>query len=406
MPSSAADSIRTRPAAEGPGSEQLDALMRELSEQLPGPRQSALRDHVIRQLLPMAHRVARRFRHHGEEFEDLVQVASLGLVKAVDGYDPSLGHAFLSYALPKVTGELRRHLRDGTACVRLPRPLQEASGHIFRAVEELEQQLHGCSPDAEQIAERTGLQPNRVLSTLRAVQECRPRSLDESAGRDQEAPLSCLVGSDDPALGRVVDNVALASLVKRLPERDRRVIYLRFYREHTQQQIADGIGVSQMQVSRILRRCCDQLREALRTCEPFADDDGNEEQEPVTGPPTRPTRHSRGRSGTAEPLRPAEYARPAAFGPAPVKPVPAAPDNERRPVPARGGRHVIRQRSVRVLRLIRPGTVGRPPRVRSAAAPLRPSSCAGHPRRTARSPPAAARASGLRSSTLISRYAG
>ncbi|MER6633909.1 SigB/SigF/SigG family RNA polymerase sigma factor, partial [Streptomyces sp. NPDC000987] len=288
MSSSAAGPLRPRDAtaAAEPSSERFDVLMREMAEQPPGPRRTALRDQILVLLLPLARRVARRYRHRGEDLDDLVQVASLGLVKAVDGYDPALGHAFLSYALPKVTGELRRHLRDRTAAVRLPRPLHEASRQVFQAVEELEQRLGGRPPTPEQIAEHTGLEPHRVLSALRAVHECRPRSLDEPAAHDQDSPLACLIGAEDAALGRVLDTLTVTALVKRLPERDRRVLYLRFYREQTQQQIADVIGVSQMQVSRILRRCLERLREALSATEPPTADGGRAPQ-PGSGRPAR-----------------------------------------------------------------------------------------------------------------------
>ncbi|QKW03943.1 sigma-70 family RNA polymerase sigma factor [Streptomyces sp. NA02536] len=287
MSTSAADVIRTRDAAAPePTAQHLDALLRELSEQPQGPRRAALRDDVIRRLLPVAHRVTRRFRRHGEEWDDLVQVASLGLIKAVDGYDPARGHAFLSYALPKVTGEVRRHLRDRTAAVRLPRPLQEAAGQVFRAVEELEQRLDGHPPTTEQIAEHTGLGADRVLSALRAVHECRPRSLDAPAGGGRDVP-ACPLGAEDPALGLVVDTVSLASLVRRLPERDRRVLHLRFYREQSQREIAEAVGVSQMQVSRILRRCLGRLREALLASEPRPEAGEAVQARPAPGPPAR-----------------------------------------------------------------------------------------------------------------------
>ncbi|MFC7990958.1 SigB/SigF/SigG family RNA polymerase sigma factor [Streptomyces pilosus] len=268
----AADDSRTRrsPVPE-PSPQQLDALLREFAEQPAGPRRAALRDHLIRLLLPMARRITRRFQHHGEEFDDLAQVAAVGLIKAVDGYDPARGHAFLAYALPKVTGEVRRHLRDRTAVVRLPRPLQEASGRVFQAVEDLEQRLGGRSPTAEEIAEHTGLDRERVLSALRAVHECRTRSLDEPAGHGRREAQVRAAGAEDPALGRVVDAVSLATLVRRLPERDRRVLHLRFHRECSQAQIARAVGVSQMQVSRILRRCLDRLREGLEEGEPCAE---------------------------------------------------------------------------------------------------------------------------------------
>ncbi|WP_431990831.1 sigma-70 family RNA polymerase sigma factor [Streptomyces albogriseolus] len=242
--------VRSEPCPDQP-----DAVMGDLARLSDGTRRDTLRDLVIRMLLPMARRVSRRFQRQGVDFDDLVQVASVGLIKAVDGYDPHRGHAFLSYAIPKLTGEIRRHLRDRTAAVRLPRSLQEASGPVFRAAEELQQRLGDGSPTPDQIAEHTGLETDRVASTLRALHECRPRSLDEPARSDQESPLAFLIGSEDAALGRVVDTVALVTEVRQLPERDRRVLYPRFYPEQTQQQIADVIGVSQMQVSRILRRC-------------------------------------------------------------------------------------------------------------------------------------------------------
>ncbi|MFE7763883.1 sigma-70 family RNA polymerase sigma factor [Streptomyces sp. NPDC057438] len=271
MSSPAADPLRTRDAAAvaEPPSDHLDALLRAISDQRPGPQPAALRDQVIRLLVPLARRVARRFQGHGEDFDDLVQVASLGLVKAVDGYDPARGHAFLSYAIPTITGELRRHLRDRTCAVRLPRSLREASAHVFQAVEDLEQRLGGRSPTTRQIAEHTGLEHGQVLSALRTAHECRLRSLEEPMVHDQASPLACLIGAEDTALGRVVDTLPLASLMKRLPEQGHQVLYLRFYREQTQRQIADVIGVSQMQVSRILRRCFDRLTEGFLGTGPF-----------------------------------------------------------------------------------------------------------------------------------------
>lgn len=271
MSSPAADPLRTRDAAAvaEPPSDHLDALLRAMSDQRPGPQRAAFRDQVIRVLVPLARRVARRFQGHGEDFDDLVQVASLGLVKAVDGYDPARGHAFLSYAVPTITGELRRHLRDHTCAVRLPRSLREASAHVFQAVEDLEQRLGGRSPTTRQIAEHTGLEHGQVRSALRTAHLCRLRSLEEPMAHDQASPLACLIGAEDTALGRVVDTLPLASLGKRLPELDRQVLYLRFYRKQTQWQIADVIGVSQMQVSRILRRCFDRLREGFLGTEPF-----------------------------------------------------------------------------------------------------------------------------------------
>ncbi|MHC3474863.1 SigB/SigF/SigG family RNA polymerase sigma factor [Streptomyces sp. 7R007] len=271
-------------------SDGIDSLMRALGEQPPGPRRASLREQAIRLLLPLAGRVARRFRARGEDYDDLVQVACLGLVKAVDRYDPSRRHAFLSYALPTVVGELKRHLRDRTTSVRLPRPLQEAQGQIFQAVEELEQQLGGCSPTVEQIAAHTGLESHRVRTTLRAVRECHTRSLDAPTYDGEGPAVADLIGFEDEAVDFVVDTVALASAVKQLPERDRHVLYLRFYQEKTQQQIADAIGVSQMQVSRILARCLARLRTELWTDTAV----GSGERRPTSGRPrTRDTNEPR-----------------------------------------------------------------------------------------------------------------
>ncbi|WP_328774439.1 sigma-70 family RNA polymerase sigma factor [Streptomyces sp. NBC_00286] len=267
-----------------------------MAAQPPGPNRTALRERAIRQLLPMARRVARRFRDLGEDLDDLVQVAALGLVKAVDGYDHTRGYAFLSYALPTVVGELKRHIRDRTTTMRLPRPVQEASGQVFQAVEELEQQLAGCSPTPGQIAEHTGLETHRVMSTLRAIRECRPRALDAPAPDGEGAPLVSLVGSEDRRLERVVDTVTLASAVRQPTDRERRVVYLRFYREWTQQQIADDIGVSQMQVSRILTRCFAQLRGALTETDPTPapDNERKAAARPSAGPAVirRPARRN------------------------------------------------------------------------------------------------------------------
>lgn len=251
-------------------SDRLDALMRDIAALPPGPRRTVLRERAIQTLLPLARRVARRFRGRGEDYDDLVQVAALGVVKAVDGYDHTLGHAFLAYALPTIRGEVRRHLRDRTTAVRLPRPLQEVQGQIFQAAEELEQRLGGRSPSPEQIAEHTGLQPHRVLAALRAVRDCSPRSLDAPVSADDASCLMSLLGGEDTALDLVIDAMALSSQLRLLSDRDRYVLYLRFYREQTQHEIAEAIGVSQMQVCRILRRCLARLREGLMATDPPA----------------------------------------------------------------------------------------------------------------------------------------
>lgn len=237
-------------------------MMRALADCPPGPRRQDLRDAAIRALLPLARRLARRFRGHGEDLDDLVQVASVGLTKAVDGFVPSRGHAFLSYAVPTVVGELRRHLRDHTPPIRLPRSLQEARGPVFQAVEELEQR-HGGPPAVARIVAHTGMTPALVTATLRAATECRLLSLDASAGVCESLPVPGYTGTADRSIDHVVDVVALASAVRRLTPLERRILHLRFYQERTQQQIAESVGLSQVQVSRALARSCRRLRRTL-----------------------------------------------------------------------------------------------------------------------------------------------
>ncbi|WP_225833582.1 sigma-70 family RNA polymerase sigma factor [Streptomyces sp. NK08204] len=242
----------------------MDATMRDLAACPPGPRRQALRDAAILALLPLARRVARRFQGHGEQFEDLVQVASLGLVRAVDGFVPSRGHAFLSYALPTVVGEVRRHLRDRVPVIRLPRPLQEACGPVLQALEELEQRYGGVAPGAEKIAAHLGMETALVSATLRALRECRPVSLDAPAiGREAHTAV-CGTGLEHRGVDHVVDVMTLASAVRRLTALERRILHLRFYQEQSQQQIAAAVGLSQGQVSRVVAHCCRRLGRALQ----------------------------------------------------------------------------------------------------------------------------------------------
>ncbi|MFR0357348.1 sigma-70 family RNA polymerase sigma factor [Streptomyces sediminimaris] len=243
--------------------EWIDAMMRALADCPPGPRRQALRDTAIRALLPLARRLARRFRGYGEDLDDLVQVASVGLTKAVDGFVPSRGHAFLSYAVPTIVGELRRHLRDHAPPIRLPRSLQEARGPVLQAVEELEQRYGGAPPAVERIVAHTGMAPALITATLRAAAECRLLSLDASSGVRESLPVPGHTGAADRGIDHVVDVVALASAVRWLTPLERRILHLRFYQERTQQQIAESVGLSQVQVSRALARSCRRLRRIL-----------------------------------------------------------------------------------------------------------------------------------------------
>ena len=222
-----------------------------------------LLDEVVVLNLPVARALAARFRDRGEQLDDLVQVASLALVKAAQGYQPGKGRGFLPYAVPTITGELRRHFRDRQWGVRPPRRLQELRLSLGAAAAELTQSI-GHSPTVRQLAEHLRVDQEEVIEALAAAQDYHLASLD--APMDGEAdgtPLGATLGEDDGAYDRLVDHVSVAPLLASLPERDRRILSLRFFQGWTQSQIAAEIGVTQMQVSRLLSRTLARLREQL-----------------------------------------------------------------------------------------------------------------------------------------------
>ncbi|MGW2741318.1 SigB/SigF/SigG family RNA polymerase sigma factor [Streptomyces sp. NPDC001450] len=234
-------------------------LLRTLPE---GPRRDGLRDEVVRAWLPMAHRIATRYRDRGESLEDLRQVAALALVKAVDRFDPDRGGAFASYAVPTITGELRRHFRDHTWVLRVPRRTQELRRRVAMVHQELARS-DGEFPAAE-IAARTHLGTDEVREGLSARNAYAVLSLDvelTAVGAGGGKTLADTLGGPDPGLETVVDRETVRPLIGALPERDRRILYLRFFRGMTQQGIAEEYGVSQMHISRVLNRICSQLRE-------------------------------------------------------------------------------------------------------------------------------------------------
>uniref|UniRef100_UPI000DD98EDF sigma-70 family RNA polymerase sigma factor n=1 Tax=Streptomyces triticisoli TaxID=2182797 RepID=UPI000DD98EDF len=246
-------------------SELIDGLVRDVCAIPPGPERQAARERVIRRLVPLARRIAAKYRNiAGEEQDDLFQAACLGLVRAVDGYDPDRGHAFLSYAVPTVAGEVKRHLRDRTGTLRIPRPVQDARQRVNRARGELEQ-LNGRPATRAEVAAYCDLPTEAVTEALRSESVRRPRPLDAPAdGTDLPGPTpSEVIGGCDPALELLVERVTLIRLLNELPDRERRILYLRFFEDRTQQQIASAVGISQMHVSRLLARCLAHLREAL-----------------------------------------------------------------------------------------------------------------------------------------------
>ncbi|MGZ4247482.1 MAG: SigB/SigF/SigG family RNA polymerase sigma factor [Solirubrobacteraceae bacterium] len=228
-------------------------------------RDQAAREELVRRYLPLARKLAGRYARTQEPFDDLFQVACLALVKAVDRFDYDRGLAFSSFAVPTILGELKRHFRDKGWAIHIPRGLLE----LMLSVQNAEATLSsrgGRSPTVVEIAEYLGVDTEQVLEGLEAVAARHAASLDEPIvreSRDESAPVHESIGSDDEGYERVDTSVTLAAAVKQLRPGDRRVLALRIGDELTQREIAERIGVSQMQVSRILRRIADELRQRI-----------------------------------------------------------------------------------------------------------------------------------------------
>jgi RNA polymerase sigma-B factor len=212
----------------------------------------------------MAERLAGRFRSRGESYEDLRQVAALGLVKAVDRYDPELGNAFESYAVPTITGEIKRHFRDHMWTLHVPRRVQDLRNRVRFAVQDLSQTITGRRPTVAEIAEHAGMSEEDVVTGLEALESFTALSLDaELPGSEDGYSLSDALGSADPALDTVIDREAVKPRLQALPERERAILYMRFFHDMTQSRIADELGISQMHVSRLISRCCSKLRDQV-----------------------------------------------------------------------------------------------------------------------------------------------
>jgi RNA polymerase sigma-B factor len=229
-----------------------------------GPERQALRDEVVQDWMPMAKRIAGKYRGRGESVEDLTQVAALGLVKSVDRYDPDRGSAFESYAVPTIVGEIRRHFRDHMWDLHVPRRVQESRTKVRIAMKELAPSLSGRRPTVGEIAAYARLTDEDVRSGLEALDSFAALSLDaEVPGGDGGQTLADTLGETDAGFDLVVDREAVRPALHRLPEREQTILYLRFFCGMTQSRIAEQLGVSQMHVSRLLRSCCASLREEV-----------------------------------------------------------------------------------------------------------------------------------------------
>jgi RNA polymerase sigma-B factor len=227
-----------------------------------GPEHAQIRTEIVTACTPYATALARRFAYRGEPFDDLRQVAMIGLLKAVDGYDPHRGREFIAYATPTILGELRRHFRDQAWAMTVPRRFKEMRLQVNAARERLAQGL-GRSPSVAELSAHLQVEPAEVLEAIEAAQAYQSMSLFTPLGDDERTSLVDLVGSGDPDLDAVEDRNTVSVMLSHLPEREQRILLMRFYGNMTQSQIAGEIGVSQMHVSRLLKGALEQLREEL-----------------------------------------------------------------------------------------------------------------------------------------------
>jgi RNA polymerase sigma-B factor len=233
------------------------------------PRRDRLREELITGYLPVARHIAHKYAHRAEHPQDLEQVASVGLILAVDRFDPGRDVDFLSFAIPTISGEVLRHFRDRTTTIRLPRRLRTLQGQIYDAAAELAQ-CHGRAARPSEIARRLGLDVEAVLEGLATQGAGHTASLDEPAwddggggGAGDRTRFATALGQIEPEFDLVEHREGLAPLLAALPERERRILLLRFVGEQTQTEIAGQVGLSQMHVSRLLSRTLARLRRQL-----------------------------------------------------------------------------------------------------------------------------------------------
>ncbi|MGZ6895898.1 MAG: SigB/SigF/SigG family RNA polymerase sigma factor [Acidimicrobiia bacterium] len=215
-------------------------------------RDRAVRNQLIEEHIPMAENLARRYTRRGEPFDDLRQVALVGLLKAVEGFDPRRGAPFGPFAVPTIRGELRRHFRDRGWSIKVPRRLQELHLELDTIASRVGHEL-GRAPTLAEIAAAADVSVESVLEAMEAADMYRPRSIDGPTVSGAPGA-SELIGAPDPDLATADTRLAVRRLLERLSDRDRRIVYLRFFEDRTQTEIADEMGISQMHVSRLLAR--------------------------------------------------------------------------------------------------------------------------------------------------------
>jgi RNA polymerase sigma-B factor len=220
------------------------------------------REQLVERHLPLVRSLARRYAGRGESIEDIEQVGAIGLIKAIDRYELDREVALTTYATPNVVGEIKRHFRDRGWTIRIPRALQELNVKMSGAVERLTVQL-GRSPTIAELATELDATPEQVLEAVEAGSAYSPVSLSASPGTEDDLDLMEVIGTEDEGYARSEERASLEPALGKLPERERRILRMRFEEGLTQTQIADRVGLSQMHVSRLIRRSLERMRDSL-----------------------------------------------------------------------------------------------------------------------------------------------
>lgn len=231
---------------------------------LEDPRRVRVRDELITMHLPLVRHLAHRYRDRGEPWDDLMQVGTVGLIKAIDGYDPDRGVELSTYATPTILGEIKRHFRDRTWAIRVPRRLQELQARATARADELSLSL-GRSPTVRELADSLDVTEADVLEALDARHAYAAASIDGEDDSTSSPSVRSSWGDIDPGFALVDDREALEPLLLALPERERSILMMRFFRNMSQSEIGAELGLSQMHVSRLLARTLAQLRAQLQS---------------------------------------------------------------------------------------------------------------------------------------------
>lgn len=245
--------------------DEIQSLFRTYQE----TRDPEIKKTLVNAHLDLVHSLARRFTNRGEPLDDLVQVASMGLLKAIDRFDTNRNVQFTTYAVPTIVGELKRYFRDRASTIRLPRGLRERS-HALNTIIQKFSQEHGRSPNISEIAQEMSLSEEDVIEGLESAESVSVASLDTSSADDGDLSLLDIVGGEDKTLEALDERLSLAGAMSDLSPREQNLLYLRFVEGLSQTEIAKQLGISQMHVSRLLRRTLQSLRQNLiASREPF-----------------------------------------------------------------------------------------------------------------------------------------